>query len=233
MKGDIMAAEPSVKFITSINDSLSVSLYGKKITDLVLQKPDRSPLLDFYKQDIILAQIYGARVLGQCKRLPVPLIAFVPNTGEKPSGCDEFNNPDEYTMWVVPNGGPLVVLSSDTVNAAEVIRPRGIDVQADFHFHDVTLNGTVLSASLRSYLKLHCCIWSACQDIVVVDRDDRFSWDFSSIACYPIYSIGVATAQVCFHPNPNRICGEVVVGIDLPLGLGHWGQTFTIACVNI
>jgi hypothetical protein len=227
-------------FLPAVDDLLVVRLYGKKIEDLTINpaKQAKSPLIDAYSGSALaFAWIYGAQVLGACRKVPTPFLAVVPDTAVDPVGCDEFGDPKEYRMWVLPSGAPLVKLSHQLVTAEQVLAPDVrpfLDVNADFHLHDVQLNGTVISAKLRSYLHLHQSgpFGTTLFDITVVDRDDTLSFDFNQLPCVTVFTIAVASAQICFHANPNRICGEVVVGIDLPV-VGHWGQTFTIACVNV
>jgi hypothetical protein len=156
--------------------------------------------------------------------LPEPLLTLVPDSDRDPDGCDEFSDPKQFRMWVLPKGSPIVKLTHEVVAAEQVapaeVRPF-LDVNADFHFHDVQLNGTVITGKLRSYLRLHQSgpFGTTLFDIVVVDRDDTISFDFNQLPCITVFSIGPASAQVCFHANPNRICGEVVVGMICQL----WG----------
>jgi hypothetical protein len=231
-----MASSPN--FLSTVDDMLVIRLYGKKVVDLSVKPTKDSMLVNAYSgASISFARIYGAKILGTCQRLPAPLLAIVPDTDKDPDGCDEFADPKEFRMWTLPKGAPIVKLAYDVGNAEEIV-PSGVrpflDVNADFHFHDVQLNGTVISGKLRSYLHLHQSgpFGTTLFDVTVVDRDDTLSFDFNQLPCITVFSIGVASAQVCFHANPNRICGEAVVGIDLPV-IGHWGQTFTIACVNL
>jgi len=231
----------NANFLPAIDELLVVRLYGKKIEDLAItpaKQQSNSPLIASYSGSALsFAWIYGASVLGWCRTLPAPILAVVPNNDVDPVGCGDFGDPKQYRMWVLPKGSPLVRLSHQVGTAEQIVSTdihTLIDVNADFHLHDIQLNGTVISAKLRSYLHLHQSgpFGSTIFDITVVDRDDTLSFDFNTLPCITVFSIGVASAQVCFHANPNRICGEVVVGIDLPV-IGHWGQTFTIACVNL
>jgi hypothetical protein len=222
----------SANFLSAIDDLLVVRLYGKKVEDLNIvatkEKGKNSPLMKAYGESVLsFAWIYGAKVLGACRRLPTPLLLLVPEPDSDPLGCEDFSDPKQYRMWVLPKGGPLVKLIHQVVTAEEVVSAGGqplLNVDFDFHVHDVQISGTVVSGKLRSFLRV--------QGFTVVDRDDSFSIDFSSLPCVTVFSIAVASAQICYHPNPNRICGEIVVGVDLPWPIGHWGQTFQIACVN-
>ena len=227
-----MPENPS--FISAVDDLLVVRIYGKKTIDLSIASAKDSYLVKGYgAASVSFAWIYGAKVLGLCQRFPKPFLIIVPDNDKDPDGCDEFADPKQYRMWTLPKSTPVVKLNHQVV-LAEEIALAGLEVSADFHFHDVQVTGTVISAKLRSYLRLRLPgpFGSTIFDITVVDRDDTLSFDFNQLPCVTVFSIGVASAQVCFHANPNRICGEVVVGIDLPV-IGHWGYTFTIACVNL
>jgi hypothetical protein len=225
----------SPSFISAVDDLLVVRMYGKKAIDLTLMSGKESKLAKQYgAKSVSFAWLYGAKVLGLCQRFPKPLLVVVPDNDEDPDGCDEFADPKVYRMWTLPKGSPLVKVAHEVVKVEEIAL-TGLETYADFHFHDVQLNGTVLSAKLRSYLRLRLGgpFGSTIFDITIIDRDDTLSFDFNQVPCVTVFTIaGIANAQVCFHANPNRICGEVVVGIDLPV-IGHWGQTFTIACVNL
>jgi hypothetical protein len=225
-------------FLDSVNSTLSVRIFGNLADDLTLAPQKGSDLGKVYGSDeLLFARIVGAQVSGMCFALPRPIFLIVPGKGDDPQGCSQFGDKTKYRMWSFPKGEPVVSLIHNVGSVEDAVgsglKPF-VDIQADFHFHDVSLNGTVLTANLRSYLKIHQSIpWPGSDiNIVIIDRDDRFTIDFSSVPCITVFSIGVASAQVCYHPNPNRICGEVVVGIDLPWPIGHWGQTFTIACLN-
>jgi hypothetical protein len=222
-------------FVSAVDDLIVIRIYGKKAIDLSLTSGKESKLAKEYgAKGVSFAWLYGARVLGLCQQFPKPVLVLVPDSDEDPEGCEQFSDPKVYRMWTLPKGSPLVRVTHEVVQV-EQIALSGLEVQADFHFHDIQLNGTVLSGKLRSYLHLRLGgpFGSTIFDITVIDRDDTLSFDFNQIPCITVFTIaGVASAQVCFHANPNRICGEVVVGIDLPV-IGHWGQTFTIACVNL
>ncbi len=225
-------------FLSTIDESLVIRLYGKKAPDLTVASTKDSALVETYSiAGIVFAWIYGAKVLGICKRLPKPVLVIVPDADKDPKGCQEFGDPKQFRMWTLPKGSPLVKLAYEVGTAEEISSPviqPFLDVMADFHIHDVKLTGTVITGKLRSYLRLRQPgpFGTTLFDITVVDRDDTISFDFTEFSCITVFSIGVASAQICFHANPNRICGEVVVGINLPI-IGHWGQTFTLACVNL
>ena len=224
--------------LSIIDEALVIRLYGKKLPDLSLDPKSLSDSLiakHYSGLPLGFASVYGADVFGKCYKSPSPFIAIVPGPGEDPVGCGEFSDPKVYRMWTLSKGDPLVKLKYEVGTAEAVAVPEVtplVDVDADFHIHDVKLTGTVVSAKLRSYLRLRQSTPFGNIDVTVIDRDDTISFDFNQIPCITVFSIAVASAQICFHANPNRICGEVVVGVDLPI-IGHWGQTFTIACVNL
>jgi len=225
----------NASFVSSIDDLIVVRLYGKKVIDLNVSSSKDSILAKEYgTKGVVFAWLYGAKVLGICQQLPKAVLIVVPDTDEDPAGCDQFANPEVYRMWTLPKGSPIVKLTHEVLQV-EQIALTGLEVDADFHFHDIQLNGTVISGKLRSYLRVRLGgpFGSTIFDTTIIDRDDTLSFDFNQIPCITVFTIaGIANAQVCFHANPNRVCGEVVVGIDLPV-IGHWGQTFTIACINL
>jgi len=224
--------------LSRTSDSLEVRLYGDLAPDMRLlagEGKQTDPISRAYpNQALSFAWICGVRIFGKCRRLPVPLIAVVPGPGTEATECDEFA---KHQMWTLPLGAPLVTLTH-AVGPAERIAWGDVhalvNVDSDFRLHDVRTDGTRVSGALRSYLRLRQPgpFGTTLFDITVVDRDDAFSIDVLPNLCVTVFDIGIARAQICFHPNPNRVCGEVVIGLDLPV-VGHWGQTFAIACVNI
>jgi hypothetical protein len=224
-------------FISLVDQSIGLDLFGSKIVDLTLNKPAApSRLGDLYPgKTLIFAYIEGARVLGKCTRFPSPVILLVPDTGTAPKGCDEFSDPKKYEMWSLSNTDTIATLSLHVMTVeqlASATQPR-VDVTSDFRIYNVKVSGTVISGTVRAYLRLKQPgpFGSTIFDITVIDGNYNFSYDFSSLSCITVFTIAVASAQICYHANPNRICGEVSVGIDLPV-IGHWGQNFTLACVN-
>lgn len=224
--------------VSEIDESLSIRIYGKKMQDLALSASSDGSILQkkYEVTGLEFASVYGVMFLGECQKLPKPLLLLLPSNDVDPVGCGEFSDPKEFRMWTLPHDAPLVALEKAVGSANEIVsrvlRPR-LDVNADFRVHDVRIDGTVVRGKLRAYLHLHQSgpFGSTIFDVTVVDRDDDFSINLVPSTCITVFSIGVASAQVCYRENPNRICGEAQIGIDLPV-IGHWGQNFTIACVN-
>jgi hypothetical protein len=182
-----------------------------------------------------MVKVYGSQILGKCIKLPIPLLTLLPDNGQPSNACGDLGNPDEYLMWVLGKGQEFVSLSIETGTVEEILKagasPR-VNIDADFHIHDIVVSGTSVSAKLRAYLRLRQPgpFGSTIFDITVINGDYPFTVNINT--CITVFSIGVASAQVCFHTNPNRVCGEVSVGIDLPI-IGHWGKNFPVACINI
>lgn len=230
-----MSSETSL--MSLIDQSMGLDLYGSKLADLTLNKAPSSSRFGnvFPGKDLIFAHIEGARVLGKCTRLPSPVILLVPDVGTTPTGCGEFSDPKKYEMWSLSNKDTIATLSLKVLTVEELasqVQTR-VEVNSDFRIYNVKVTGTVISGTVRAYLHLKQPgpFGSTIFDITVIDANYNFSYDFSSISCITVFTVAVASAQVCYHANPNRICGEVSVGLDLPV-IGHWGQNFSLACVN-
>jgi hypothetical protein len=225
-------------FQAALDDALRVVAFGKTIEDLTIAPSKESSFAKAHSTEkLTFAWIHGARIDGSCVNFPKPILLLLPGDGAKPTGCSEFTAEKGFLMWNIPKEGPVALLTHDVGPAGEIIKlaaTRGLETTSDFRIYDVRLDGTVVRGKVRAYLrfKLPGPFHTTIFDITVIDRDDAFSIDLAPGLCIPVFSIGVATAQVCFHNHPNRICGEVVVGIDLPV-VGHYGKTFTLACVNV
>uniref|UniRef100_Q01RE2 Uncharacterized protein n=1 Tax=Solibacter usitatus (strain Ellin6076) TaxID=234267 RepID=Q01RE2_SOLUE len=222
-------------FFDVVDQSLQISVYGKTAVGISIDKSAaQSAFAQPYAQTgIVFAWIYGFGFMGTCTKLAKPALVVLPNSAQDPKGCSEFADPKQYRMWTLPKDSVITALDQK-VGTVEglVIRPF-LDIQSDFRIHDVTFDGTTLRGKVRAYLHLHQSgpFGTTIFDITVVDRDDSFSFSLVPDLCITVFSIGVASAQVCYHDNPRRVCGEVQVGIDLPV-IGHWGQNFPLICVN-
>lgn len=222
------------EFLPAIDEKFQIRVVGKKVTDVEVTSKRGSVLSTDAAGKLVLVKVYGAKLFSDCIKLPVPIYTLLPDNGKPSDACGDLGNPDEYLMWVLGKDQKFVSLSIDTGSVEEIIK-KGlapfVNIDADFHIHDVTVSGTSVSAKLRAYLRLRQPgPFGDIFNITVVDGDYSFSVNINT--CITVFSIGVASAQVCFHTNPNRVCGEVSVGIDLPV-IGHWGRNFPIACVNV
>jgi len=221
--------------LSVVDESLQLRIYGKPVDDITLSAAAGSQYAaELDTKSLSFAWIYGVKLAGLCKRLPHPVIAVVPGNGKPASGCDEFPSSAGYLMWELPKNGPLAVLRYEVGTASEVVdkllAPR-LTVDHDFHIYDVHLSGTKVVGRVRAYLRLRQSTPFGEIKIVVIDRDDPFSIDLIPDLCITVFSIGVASLQICFHNNPNRVCGEARIDIDTPIGGIH--QSFPIACVNV
>jgi hypothetical protein len=223
------------EFLPSIDEKFQIKIFGKKVSDLEINSKKGSILSKNATGKLILVKVYGTKLLGDCIKLPVPFFTLLPDNGMPSDACGELGNPDEYLMWILGKSQEFVALSVNAGNVEEIIRKQIhilVDVSADFHFHDVTITGSSISGRLRAYLHLHQKLpWPLpAIDVTIVDGDYPFSVSIDT--CITVATVAVVSAQVCFHTSPNRVCGEVSVGIDLPV-IGHWGQNFPIACVQV
>jgi hypothetical protein len=229
----------STKSLLSVVDaSLSIRAYGKIANDLALNvaSEDSQVAIQFGATKPIFAWVYGIGFLGSCRALPKPLLLLMPDGGSDPSGCTQFEDPKEFRMWVLPKDGPVVALTQQIGPAHNVLAGDVsilTEVTSDFRVYNVRVETGKVKGRVRAYLRLRQPgpFGSTIFDIVVIDRDDEFSIDLNPGLCITVFSVGVASAQICYRDNPNRICGEVQVGIDLPV-IGHWSKNFPIACVN-
>jgi hypothetical protein len=224
--------------VGSINDALSVRLYGNVVTDLSITGGGLVTTLDPTKTPIF-ARIYGAKAFGACITLPKPMITIVPSNGAytQADDCEQFYdpaNPNAFTVWVLQKGSPLITLTTkfDTVDSLAVT-PK-LDVNADFHVYNLSVSGSVVSGTLRAYLHLHQPgpFGTTIFDVTVIDGNYPFQISLTPDICIPVpgLSAGVISAEVCYHPNPNRICGSVNVNVSID-GFGY-NHTFDIVCVN-
>ena len=219
-------------FQSLVDDALQVKVYGKKVEDLTLTARKDSFFASQYGGGpLTFVLVFGVRFLGKCRTLPVPLLIPLPGEGTAPTGCCEFK---DQLMWVIPKGSPLVALTQSVVTAedlaASLTQPR-LDVDSNFTLSNVRIDGNTVKGHLRAYLRLHQSTPFGPINIVVIDRNDDFAFPLPDI-CVTVFSIAVASAQVCLRENPRRLCGEVSVGVDLPFGLGQFSQNFPIACVQ-
>ncbi len=226
-----MANETDI--ISSIDDSFQIKIYGKKVNDIEISSSRSGN-----GQKLIIVKVFGTKVAGDCIKLPKPFYCFLPDKGIPPDACGDLGDSNEYLMWIVAKKDEFVKLSLETGIAEEMVKSDIqilMDVNAHFYFHDVNISGTKITGSLRAWLNFHQKLPWPAHDIDVTpipDRDYPFSIDITPNLCYPIYSVGIATAEVCVYANPNRVCGSIRVDVPLPSPLPHYSHTFDIACVN-
>jgi len=234
-----MASE--ARLLSEIDDALYVRMYGRNVSDLNVVDSENSI---FSKSSggrkLTFALIDGFSSKGKCVKLPKPVLTLVSNEGDDPTGCGEFSDPKKFRMWSVKVGEDVALLQHEVGKVEELLARRAqplLDVNADFHFHDVHFDPHALRVTgrLRAYLRLHqSALGHTVLDTTVIDRDDAFTINLASLinTCIPVYSIGVADAEACFYTNPNRVCGAVRIHVDLPV-VGGWSQTFNVACVAV
>ena len=228
-----MSAETT--FHSVVDDGLLVRVYGKKVEDLTLAvQKDSHFAIQHGGGPLTFVLVRGIQFLGECHALTVPVLVPLPGDGAPPTGCCQFK---DQLMWVIPKGSPLVALTHNVGTAEEFAKSlaeKRLDVDSNFTLSHLRVEGNTVKGHLRAYLRLKQSgpFGTTLFNIVVIDRNDDFSIQLVPDFCITVFSIGVASAQVCFHENPRRVCGEVFVGLDLPLGLGHFGQNFAIACVQ-
>jgi hypothetical protein len=180
-----------------------------------------------------LSSISGAKIFGRCLKFPSPVLAVVFSDGDTANGCDEFPG-EKFKMWAFPKGTPVATLKHSIDTAENVFSPR-LDVNADFHIHDVKLEGTTVSGFVSAYLNFHQSLPLHDIDITPVNSPNLpFAIDISQLihVCAPVYTVGVLSMEVCYYPNPNRVCGSVTVSVHLPWPIGDWSRTFDLACVT-
>lgn len=225
-----MATEPEISFLSQVDEKLVIRIYGKKVHDFSIKPSEKSK----FGANINFVQVYGAKILGICSKLPTPILTMLPGEGVAPVGCSDFD-PKEFLMWVLPKDHPLVTFDTQITSIEEFAKQQVnflIDVDSEFGIHDLQVHGDTVSGTLRARLKLHQKMpWPAPDiNVTVVDGNFPFSFKLANV-CYPVYTVGVASAQLCISLNPNKICGEITFSVPLPFGL-HFDRTFTIACVS-
>lgn len=223
-----------VELLSAIDEKFQIKIFGKTVSDVEI-KSMKASILTKGADKLILVKVYGTKLFGKCMKLPIPFYTMLPDNGMPSDACSELGNPDEYLMWTLIKSQEFISISIETGAVEEIFNNQlslFVDVDADFNIHDIKVTGTTISAILRAKLKLHQKLHWPLPDInvTVVDGDFPFSVDINT--CVTVATVAFVSAQVCFHTNPNRICGEVSVGIDLPV-IGHWGQNFSIACINV
>lgn len=225
-------------FFSVVDASLSIRVYGKSADDLTLNVAAGDTLVasQYGATKPTFAWVYGIGFLGNCRALPKPLLLLMQDGGSDPTGCGQFGDPKEFRMWVLPKDAPVVALTQQIGSVQDVLGGDIsvlVDITSDFRVYNVRVDAGKIKGRVRAYLRLRQPgpFGSTLFDIVVIDRDDEFSIDITPGLCITVFSVGVASAQICYRDNPNRICGEVQVGIDLPI-IGHWSQNFPIACVD-
>lgn len=222
------------EFLPSIDEKFQIKIFGKKVTDVEINTSRASVLLRGNISKLVLVKVYGTKLFGDCIKLPIPFYTLLPDNGMPSDVCGDLGNPDEYLMWILGKNQEFISLSVNSGNVEEIIKSQLhvlVDVNADFHVHDLNVSGTTVSGRLRAYLHLHQKLHWPLPDIDITIVDGDFPFSINIDTCVTVATVSVVSAQVCFHTNPNRVCGEVSVGIDLPV-IGHWGQVFSIACVN-
>ena len=225
-----------IELLSSINEGFNIKIYGKKVKDILIGESKTKLFTDTEKK-MTFVKVYGSKVLDNCITLSKPFYTILPDNGTKPDGCNAFGDPNEFLMWTFPKGQSIakLTLETDYLEKAltEVAHPN-LDVNVNFQIHDFSVNGSTVSGKLKAYLHLRQPgpFGTTLFDITPVNGDYPFSLSLTPNTCVTVFSIGVASAQLCFYSQPNRICGTVDVGIDLPV-VGHWGKKFDIACVNI
>lgn len=225
-----------IGLLSSVADEFNIKVFGKKINDIAFTA-SKTNVFKNAESKPVLVKVYGTKLLEKCVALSKPFYLILPDNGVKPDGCGIFGDPNEYLMWIFPRTESLVKLSVEIgmieQMITEIVHPF-LDVNADFHIHDFKVEGTKLSGKLKAYLHLHQSgpFGTTLLDITLINGDYSFSIDLIPTTCVNVFSIGIASAQICFYDNPNRICGTVDVSVDLPI-IGHWGRKFDIACVKI
>lgn len=226
----------TTQFASEISEFFEILVFGKRVLDLQFTDEGRSTLGRQYDAELInLVTVYGVRALGICHKFEVPVTFILPGEGEPPSGCGEFSEPSEFLMWRIRKGTQLATLTH-SVDTIEALVSKNIsillDTFSDFSIRNIRLEGTKIKGEVRAYLRLRQRgpLGTTIFDITVIDRTDSFEIDFFPGQCFTIFEIGVAKLQICVYSTPNRVCGTIDIGVQLPIG--YWGKKFDIACVN-
>lgn len=225
-----MTTESTISFLSEVDEKLEIRIYGKKVHDFSIIPIEKSKL----GAKTTFVKIYGIKALGICHKLSKPLLTILPGDGQVSIGCSDFDT-KEFLMWMLPKEHPIVTFETQVTSIEEFINQEVkplIDVDAAFGIHNLQVNGDTISGYLQARLKLHQKLpWPAKDiNITVVDGNFPFSFKLANV-CYPIYTVGVASAQLCISLNPNKICGEINFSVPLPFGL-HFNHSFQIACVS-
>jgi hypothetical protein len=223
--------------LDGIDEMLVVRLYGKPVTDVTITGGGRESALSrlYAGAPIAFAWIHGVRAMGKCHTLPHPMLLLVPDRPKDPTDCGEFGDPEKFQMWELPADAQVATLDTNVVSVTELVPSEvRLEVHDEFRIHGVRVEDGVLRGRVRAYLRLRQPgpFGTTIFNITVVDRDDAFEINLKPDVCIPVFSIGVASAEVCFRPNPDRICGSVSVSINLPV-LGHYARRWDLACVNV
>jgi hypothetical protein len=217
-------------FLSVIDESLIVRFYGTALNDLTLAMQENSIFAsEFGAVPLTFVRVKGIRFLGVCHSLTEPLIFVLPGNGVAPTGCCEFK---DQLMWVVKKGDPLASLGLKVATAEEFATPQAttrVDVDSNFTLSNVRLDGNTVKGHLRAYLRLSQSTPFGTLHATIIDRNDDFAFPIPDI-CFTIFSIGVASAQVCVRENPRRLCGDVSVGVSV-FGI-DFSKSFDIACFN-
>jgi hypothetical protein len=214
----------SMDITSLVSEQLKLTAYGEPISGMTLRSDAEEAALG-------LVRVVGAKMLGQCKALSEPILLLLPGEGTELPKDGECGWKPPVRKWVLPNNQRLVAVEMRPTSLEDLIQPL-INIEPDFRIHDLRIEGQTLRGRVRSFLRLRQPgPFGDIFNIVVIDRNDEFSIDLIPQRCLTVYSVGFASAEICFRSDPNRICGEVRISVQLPVG-GSWSQNFQLACVN-
>ena len=143
------------EFFPLLDDMLLVRLYGKKVEDITLRSGSR--ITGYPDSGLTVALVHGAKVLGRCQTLPVPVLMILPDNG-KPTdstACAGFQD-GGFSVWTLPKESACVKLDY-AVGAIEQLLDQPstrLEQQSDFHFYEVSV-GPDSTGALALTGKLH------------------------------------------------------------------------------
>jgi len=155
------------------------------------------------------AAISGARIEGECVKLPFPVVIAVNGAGKDLEENECGFEKGKYRTWDILSDADLLALVPESAPASSLLdslATRGID--GGIQVRRVWWQGTSICAEVR--------IWA---EIKVLGKKVSFDETIEGCInvaepCYTLWEIGWANVKICYrHPNT----------IVLKLCVGKWG----------
>lgn len=99
-----------------------------------------------------------------------------------------------------------------------------VSVEKEFRIHDVRKDGPNVSG----YIKVKLRVWQRpLGDLINIDEEISFTVALSD-HCEIVFNNSGVKVEICYHPNPDRVCASVSAEIRRP----RWSHTWDIGCVS-